>query len=152
MRLVDVSNIHVNISVNNQKDLFEIVGGQLRDKGFTAADYVEALSAREMEFPTGLPVSGGVAIPHTDASHVVRDAIAIATLKNPVEFRQMGGDDDDTVDVRVVFMLALAKSGEHLTALKKVVKSIQSNGFISAIASAKTAEDIAAMVAPIFES
>ena len=80
---------------------------------------MQALKDREAEFPTGINTGEkGVAIPHTDVSHVNKKGIAIATLKQPVEFVEMG-TDDEYVNAQVVFMLAVDEKG-HLELLQAI--------------------------------
>jgi len=114
-------------------------------------DYIEALGAREAQFPTGLPISGGVAIPHTDASHVRTDRICVATLGHPVEFHEMGGDEDSIVEVSTVFLLALSDPSRHLKILQKIVTSIQNEQFLESIRAAATACEIASLAATEFD-
>lgn len=141
--LIDPQFVRIGLEADSCQDVFDALGGALHAAGRVKDDYITALAERETNFPTGLPVPGGVAIPHTDASHVLQDTIAIATLSRPVEFHEMGGDADDLVGVTIVFMLALASSGEHLKVLQKIVKSIQKAEFLETIRSASDPQVIA---------
>ena len=88
--------IFPKLEASNSKEVFEKVGGKFIEEGFCKDSYVDALVNRESEFPTGIDVDGfGIAIPHTDISHVNKAGIAIATLENPVKFVQMGTDDEE---------------------------------------------------------
>ena len=116
--------IITDLEASSSSDVFSALGGLLTKEGYTKDSYVAALNAREAEFPTGLDLGElGVAIPHTDASHVNKNAIAIATLKNPVDWIQMGSDDEP-VGVKLVFMLSLAAKG-HLEELQQIIGIIQ---------------------------
>ncbi|WP_316670506.1 PTS sugar transporter subunit IIA [uncultured Propionibacterium sp.] len=134
--LIDPKYVFTGLEAETRQDVFTALGGALLADGRVEDDYVAALAERESGYPTGLPVPGGVAIPHTDASHVRRDTIAIAILTRPVVFHEMGGGPEDLVDVSTVFMLALASAGEHLKVLQKIVKSIQEPEFLETIRSA----------------
>ena len=95
------------LEAKSSDDIFEALGGKLVKQGYCKESYVQALKDREAEFPTGINTGEkGVAIPHTDVSHVNKKGIAIATLKQPVEFVEMG-TDDEYVNAQVVFMLAV---------------------------------------------
>lgn len=86
--------IKLNLEAKNTDQIFEKLGGEFVERGYCKESYVQALKDREAEFPTGITMaSGGVAIPHTDASHVLKKGIAFATLKEPVQFVEMGTDD-----------------------------------------------------------
>ena len=83
------------LEAKSSDDIFEALGGKLVKQGYCKESYVQALKDREAEFPTGINTGEkGVAIPHTDVSHVNKKGIAIATLKQPVEFVEMGTDDE----------------------------------------------------------
>lgn len=137
--------IMTNLEAETSKDVFKALGGLLTEKGYTKDTYVNALGEREAEYPTGLDIEGtGVAIPHTDATHVNESAIAIATLKNPVEWTQMG-TDDETVDTQVVFMLALASKG-HLEALQQLIGIIQDQELLKNLIETGEAMDIITLI------
>lgn len=107
------------------EDVMKNLGQKLIDAGYAKDSYTEALITREKNFPTGLDIDGmGVAIPHTDVSHVNRPAIAIAVLKNPVTFIQMGTDDEE-VGVKLVFMLAVTDPSAHIDELQRIIEIIQ---------------------------
>ena len=44
----------------------------------------------------------GIAIPHTDKEHVIKGAVAIGVLKEPVHFYQMGTNDEN-VSAKLIF-------------------------------------------------
>lgn len=81
---------------------------------------VEAVIERERRFPTGLPTEVASAIPHTDAVHVVRAGLGVATLAEPVAFGQMGGAGE-TLPVRFVVMLFITDPADQVAALQQVL-------------------------------
>lgn len=102
---------------------------------------MQALKDREAEFPTGINTGEkGVAIPHTDVSHVNKKGIAIATLKQPVEFVEMG-TDDEYVNAQVVFMLAVDEKG-HLELLQEILAVLQDQEVLKKLIEAKDAKEI----------
>ena len=71
----------LGMEADSCEDIFEQLGGVLTSEGYTKDSYVEALAAREKEYPTGLDIDGiGVAIPHTAVTHVNKAATAVAVL------------------------------------------------------------------------
>lgn len=119
------SLIFTGLEAGTSDDVMKQLGAAFIKEGYCKDTYVEALMKRESEFPTGLDVDGiGVAIPHTDVSHVKEPGIAIAVLKNPVTFIQMG-TDDETTQVRLVFMLAVKDPNAHLENLQQIIAIIQ---------------------------
>lgn len=135
--------VHVGLEVSSRDELLALMAGRLQTSGRTKESFLQGLMDREKNYPTGLPVNGGVAIPHTDAEHVLRDAVSIATLTTPVGFREMAGTDDREIPVDVVFMLALGASGDHLEVLQKIIQCIQDIAFISELRASRSAKEIA---------
>ncbi|MDP4822765.1 MAG: PTS sugar transporter subunit IIA [Aestuariivirgaceae bacterium] len=111
--------------------------------GNVKQSHAGATLAREATHPTGLPTEGlfCVAIPHTDPEHVLKPGIAIATLPEPVSFKNME-DLDECLPVRLVFMLAFTDKDKQIEALQMVAGMLQSPDILSAIVSATTAGDI----------
>lgn len=136
------SLIMTNLEASGSEDIMEKIGGALIREGYAKETYIEALNKREKEFPTGLDVDGfGVAIPHTDVSHILKQGIAIGVLKNPVTFTQMGTDDEE-VEVKLVFMLAVLDPNGHIDQLQQVLKIIQDKEVLNKITEAKKPEEI----------
>ena len=76
-------------------------------RGLLTDEYLEAVLARETQFPTGLPTEPvGVAIPHADGTGD-RRSLSVLRTRDTVEFREMG-TSAGTVGVRLLFLLNLA--------------------------------------------
>ena len=136
------SLIFTNLEAKTYEDVMRAVGRQVIAEGFAKESYVDALINREKDFPTGLDIDGfGVAIPHTDVSHVNKAATAIAILKNPVTFVQMG-TDDDYVDAKVVFVLAVDDPQGHLEQLQRIISIIQDKDVLEKLTQANEASEI----------
>ena len=89
-------------------DVLNEMADYLAAKGAVKPSYGAAVIARENVFPTGIPCEPiGVAIPHSDRALVEDTTILVAKLPQGVTFTRID-DGDLTVDVRVVFMLAVA--------------------------------------------
>jgi PTS system galactitol-specific IIA component len=115
----------LQLEVESKEELFEIMTNKLYEEGFVKENYLEGISTREQEYPTGLMVNGtGFAIPHTDSSRVNESQICFASLKKPIEFNDMG-DMEHIVPVELVFMLAMNKPHEQLETLQKLVGLFQ---------------------------
>lgn len=141
------SLIFTNLPAKTDTDVFKALGGELTRQGYAKESYVEGLRAREDEYPTGLDVNGiGVAIPHTDVSHTNKTAIALATLENPVTFHEMGGDEEDTVDVSIVFMLCVYDPKGHIDELQRVINIIQDKSVLERLQAAKSKDEIIAII------
>ncbi len=141
--MVRAEAVYAQLEVPDSSALFDLVGADLCRSGFVRETFAQALTQREANFPTGLPVSGGVAIPHTDAEHVLVDIIAVVTLRNPIRFWVMAGGEDDVIEVSTVFVLALSDPDQHVTLLPRIVKLIQDEAFIGSLHEATGAAMIA---------
>lgn len=106
------------------------LGEAVQAAGLAKPGYVAALRTRESEYPTGLAISGGVAIPHTSAEHVTGNTIAAASLRGPVTFGEMGGDPGATIEANTVFMLVIADSSSHVAGLSKLIRNIREESFV----------------------
>lgn len=117
--------IKIGLEAETFEDVMTQLGTIMIKEGYAKETYVDALIEREKEFPTGLDINGiGVAIPHTDVSHVNKEAIGIGVLKKPVTFLQMGTDDEE-VNVQLVFMLTVVNPNAHMEQLQRIIQIIQ---------------------------
>ena len=136
------------LEAKSSDDIFEALGGKLVKQGYCKESYVQALKDREAEFPTGINTGEkGVAIPQmvilTSSQAVIplnKKGIAIATLKQPVEFVEMG-TDDEYVNAQVVFMLAVDEKG-HLELLQAILAVLQDQEVLKKLIEAKDAKEI----------
>lgn len=113
-------------------DAITALARRLQTEGAVGSGFAAAVLKREERFPTGLPTDPPVAIPHTDAEHAVIDGAAIATLRDAVEFGQMG-TGGETIPVRVVLVLALADPQNHLVALQSLMEALQHGEQVKAL-------------------
>jgi PTS system galactitol-specific IIA component len=122
---IDEKLILVNEVISNKEEIITKLGGLLFQNGFVKDTYTKAVLDREIVYPTGLKARvTGVAVPHTDTIHVIKPAVAIATLKEPVIFHGMGAPDTD-VDVSIVLMLAIHDPQEVVDVLRKIIFVIE---------------------------
>ena len=136
-------NLISPLVANTQEEAIEKLGGLLFKNGYVKESFVPAVTAREKEFATGLPTSEvGVAIPHTDAHHVIKQAVAVGVLSRPVAFSEMGDLEDKKVDVRLIFMLAVPDKNKVMTVLQQVIAIIQSKDFLKSIISTTNRADL----------
>ncbi|MFT4297372.1 MAG: PTS sugar transporter subunit IIA [Micropruina sp.] len=139
------------LAVADRDELLQTLGGAVTAAGLAEPSYVAALQQREREFPTGLDLSGGVAIPHTSADHVSGNTIAVASLAQPVTFREMGGDEDSTVEVSTVFMLVFADAANHVPLLSHMIGKLQDADFVASVRSADEPAGIVALLEQAFD-
>jgi len=135
------------LEANTKEEAIEKLGNLLFKNGCVKDTYVPAVRAREQEFATGLPTGVvGVAIPHTDAHHVLKQSVAVGILPTPVEFCEMGDPEDKPVDVRLIFMLAVPDKNKVMTVLQQVIAIIQSQDFLTSLVSTTDRAQLAAIL------
>lgn len=138
--------ILLDVKAENQFELLEKVADNLYQLGYVKKSYKNAVIEREKIFATGLPtLMGGVAIPHTDIQHVEKPAISIARLEKPVKFIIMG-DDSATVDVDLIFMLAMKEEHAQLELLQSLMGILQDEKALGFIKKATNQDDIRVFV------
>lgn len=129
-------NLISPLDASTNTEAIEKLGKLLYKNGYVKDTFVLAVVARESEFATGLPASEiGVAIPHTDAHHIIKQAVAVGILPSPVTFCEMGDPEDKTVDVRLIFMLAVPDKNLVMTVLQQVISIIQNKVFLQKLTS-----------------
>lgn len=139
---LDSGLVAMAMEAGTVEDVMENMGSRFVRLGYCKGSYIQALKDREAEFPTGIDIDGvGVAMPHTDVSHVCRSGIGIATLKEPVTFTHMA-TDDVPVPVKLVFMLAVDDPERHLGEIQDILAVIQDKNVLEKILTAKEAEEV----------
>jgi len=140
-------NLLMPLEAKTKEEAIEKLGNLLLKNGFVKESYVPAVVAREQEFATGLPTGDiGVAIPHTDSHHVLKQAVAVGVLPEAVQFCEMGDPFDTEVDVRLIFMLAVPDKDKVMTMLKQVMSIIQNPGFLKSIAQTTDRSEMVALM------
>lgn len=143
---LDSRLVAMEIGAGSMEAVMEDMGGRFIRLGYCKDSYIQALKEREREFPTGIDIDGvGVAMPHTDVSHVNRSGIGIATLKAPVTFTHMA-TDDVPVPVKLVFMLAVDDPNRHLSEIQDILAIIQDKQTLEKILTAKDAEEVIGII------
>lgn len=119
------------------------LGELLESTGCVKESWTGAALEREATFATGLPTPEvGVAIPHTDAEHVLKRAIAVGVLPQPVDFGEMGSPEN-TVPVRIVCALAVSDPDRLVTLLQRLVTLFQTPGLLKRIVEADSRVEVA---------
>lgn len=135
------------LEAKDAQDVFEQMGGAFIKQGYAKDTYIQGLIEREADYPTGLDIDGfGVAIPHTPVIHVNKTGTAIATLKHPVTFHEMGGDDEDTVEARLVIMLCVDNPSAHIDKLQRIITIIQDKDVLAKIEKSTAPEEVIAVI------
>jgi galactitol PTS system EIIA component len=137
------SAIILNYPAKDAEEVVTALGDRLLEAGFVKDTFVQAALTREQSMPTGLPLGGetNAAIPHTDIEHVIKCGVAMATLTKPVIFHNMA-NPEDTVEVKLVFLLALDKPKAQIEMLQEIARVLQNPDLIESLMDAKTPEEV----------
>ena len=109
----------------------------LVEEGFCEPPFVPAILERERYHPSALPMAGHkIAIPHTDATHVIRSALLFARLKKPVEFSCMG-DPETKLQVSMISMFALRETRAIGDLLATLIAVYRNDAVLDAIYTAR---------------
>ncbi len=145
MNLADILDrrlIVCNLIARNSEEAIRVLARKLYEEGFVKESFEEAVLKRENEMPTGLPLGDiNAAIPHADIEHVLKPALAVATLAAPLPFRIMV-EPDNTVDVRIIFLLALNEPHAQIKMLQTIAMALQDPLLLQELAKAQSADDI----------
>lgn len=135
--------VRKEVKAKTDTEALEQMSALMIEKEMVEESFTAAVKEREKEFPTGLKLEHiGVAIPHTDSIHVRRQSMAIGLLKEPVRFRMMGGDVDDFVDVRLIFMLAIIDPKKQIEFLQALVSLMQDDQEIIRLLELESEEEV----------
>ena len=119
--VLDINLIFVNLETNSFKDLIMLMGEALYENGYVKEKFTYTVIEREKKFPTGLETLIPIALPHADANFTLKKGIAIATLKKPVIFHNMG-EPKNFVQVRIVLMPVLTLNAEDNVEFYEILK------------------------------
>lgn len=139
---IDERLIETNVRVSNWKSALKKISDLLIKNKYVKKGFYEALTSREMEFPTGIQLDGfGVAIPHVEPQYVNKTAIALITLEDNVKFRRMD-DLNESVSVGIIFGLAVEDPQKHLGILQSIIQLIQDRENLKKLKEAQDKEKI----------
>ena len=104
--------------------------------------FYEAILEREKNYPTGLELGEwNAAIPHVTPDNVVTSAMGVAVLDTPVTFQRMD-NKAETVEVKVIFNIALDANGKHLDILQEIMGVVANADVMRRLGRAETSEQI----------
>lgn len=100
MELKEILNkkiIRIGLDVKDKDDALHQMAQLLLDDHYISdvESFVKDVYLREAEGCTG--IGNGIAIPHGKSSSATQVGIAIATLKNPIKWETLDGNDVDTI-------------------------------------------------------
>lgn len=142
IKYINENMVLPSLECKTKEELFKAIHNIGIENGYIKEEFYEKILQREQNFPTGLNLGEiGVAIPHTDAEYIKEEFIAVCQLKNEVEFKSME-DADESVNVKLAFVLGLNKPHSQLTILQELMQLIQNKETVNALINANDKEDI----------
>ena len=133
----------VNLDIHSKEEGIEFLSNAMDKMGFVKEGFKENVLEREKKYPTGLPSKIPLAICHTEAKFVKQNAIAVATLKNPVEFDEMG-NPGQKLNAEIIFLLALNNPKTQVHWLRKLANIFQDEKALILIRESSTIKKLAA--------
>ena len=143
--------IEPELGTPTPKAVIAILCERLVKEGYVGPSYCQATLDRERQFPTGLPtLPYPTAIPHAEADGVTNTGVAIAVLGHPVPFQAMDSPKE-SLDVRIVLLMAVADSANQVSMLQWVCTLVQDQSVVQALSSVKSPSEVMAILAPLVE-
>lgn len=131
-----------NLHAENNLDVLKKMCSFVHNKGMVKDTFTEAVIEREKHYPTGIPMPCiKIAIPHTDAHHVIEPGILVAKLMQPVSFRGLGIEDVE-VDVNYVFLLLLDHDENQVFLLQNMMNLCMNEEISRNLLKAKNSDEI----------
>jgi PTS system galactitol-specific IIA component len=114
--------------------------------GYGDARFLPNILIREQEHPTGLKLGDiNVAIPHTDSKYVLKQGVAIMTLKSPVVFGRMD-NPEEKIMTHIVFLLTIIDPKSYMEFLAKLTSGFLDRAFMESIYYSKTSKELLSAV------
>jgi len=134
--------VAARLQADSAEEVIQKVGKMLLDHGFVKDTYIDAATAREKEFPTGLKLMDiAVAMPHTDPEHVNKPGVCVVQLEKPVIFSHMGSPDIK-VEAEMIFMMAIMDPDAQVETLQKVLSVFQNPEVVKEFKNAAGADEL----------
>ncbi|WP_138418635.1 BglG family transcription antiterminator [Aquibacillus sediminis] len=125
--------VFLGVDKEHPYQVVELLGQALFQKGFVTESFTHHAIMRESKSATS--IGGGVAIPHGSPSMVHQSAIAVAVLKEPIEW--------GTEFVSLVFMLAFSKEDQRLNraAVSQIATICEHPSYVQSLVAADRVKD-----------
>ena len=139
---VKPDTVFLQLNVKNRNELFALIAKDLFKKGYVKEGFLDFLTHREDNYPTGLRLeSGAVAIPHGDPKFIKKPFVAVVTLEQPIVMQRMD-DSNQNLPVDELFVLGLDSGTGHIELLQTIIKLIQQGSFVDQIQATKNEEQV----------
>ncbi len=141
--------IVIDVEGSSDEEVLRSLGARFVVAGVAKESFPDALVERERRYPTALPATAfAIAVPHTFKEHIKEPAMGVGILAHPVAFHQMGSPEI-TLQVELLFMLAVKDPAEQIATLKQIMKLIQNEEMLKAIKHAASVDEVYEMVSSV---
>ena len=141
--------VQTNIVASTKEEVIKVLADKLKAKKYVDDGYYDKVIQREKNYPTGLPTVIPIALCHTERESVLKSALAVGTLKHPVEFQQMGSPEL-TVKAEIVFLLALNDPKDQIPWLMKMTSVFKDKETMKKVRFAKSNQGLATVCKELF--
>lgn len=142
MSVLDENLIILDLDVDTAEECIQKAGSVLLKNGYVNEGYVEAVIAREKQYPTGLQGNKiAIAIPHTEVEFVNKPAVGVIVPKRPIKFCAMG-TKDEYLDCELIFPLVVKNPHMQVEMLKRMMKVMQDSELLEKIKNSKSKEEV----------
>ena len=141
--------VEINLDVPSKEAAIKVLADKLKALDYVNDDYYENVIRREKDFPTGLPTVIPIALCHTEREFVKQSALAVGTLKHPIEFQEMGAPER-MVKAEIIFLLALNDPKDQVPWLKKMMTVFKSKEVMDKIKFSKNNKELADVMKTLF--
>ena len=141
--------MEINLDVSSKETAIKVLADKLKALDYVNDDYYDNVIRREKNFPTGLPTVIPIALCHTEREFVKQSALAVGTLKHPIEFQEMGAPERN-VKAEIIFLLALNDPKDQVPWLRKMMTVFKSKEVMDQIKFSKNNKELADVMKTLF--
>lgn len=141
--------VQTNIKAASKEEVIRVLAEKLKAKKYVDDGYYDKVIQREKNYPTGLPTIIPIALCHTERESVLKSALAVGTLEQPVDFQQMGSPEL-TVKAEIVFLLALNDPKDQIPWIMKLTSVFKEKENMEKVRFAKSDKDLAKICKELF--
>ena len=143
--ILDERIITIGLDAKDKEDALYQMSEQLYQQGYidNVEEFVKDIYAREAEGVTG--IGQGIAIPHGKSKSAARLGIAIATLKKPIAWETLDGED-----VKAIFLFCVSNDADfernHMVMLSRVAARLADDELIAKVITSQSSQELIHMM------
>ena len=136
--IINENLIQLKVNASGWEDAIRKSAYPLFENGKVTASYIDAMIESVKEVGPYIAITKHVALPHARPQDGAKEiAIAIATLKEPVE---IGNKDNDPI--KYIFCLSALDNKGHIQAMSQLVKLLDESKFYEILDKAESPREV----------